>query len=196
MAMNSFSYFLPMAASLHPAAKMVFHGEIFDVYQWQQKMYDGTFATFERLRRADTVCVIPILNDGRILVTKQEQPGRTFLGFPGGRVEKGESPEQAAVRELSEETGYRVQTLVPWLAEQPVNKMDWTVHTFIGKGCAEAGPQHLDSGEKVSLQPVGFDELLDLVDAGMIRGQGLMENVLRAKLDPEKMAALRRLLSV
>ena len=40
-------------------AKKVFHGVIFDVYQWEQEMFDGTKEIFEKLKRPDTVVVFP-----------------------------------------------------------------------------------------------------------------------------------------
>ena len=55
-------------------AKRVFKGVIFDVYQWKQKMYDGSFKTFEKIKRPDTVIVFPVLDNGKILLTKQSQP--------------------------------------------------------------------------------------------------------------------------
>jgi ADP-ribose pyrophosphatase len=82
-------------------AKKVFEGIIFDVYQWEQKMFDGTTQTFEKLKRPDTVTVIPITHDGMIMLTKQEQPGKqAFVGAAGGRVDYGEGIIEAAKREL------------------------------------------------------------------------------------------------
>lgn len=40
-------------------ATRVLTGKIFDVYQWQQRLYDDTFVTFENLRRPDSVNVLP-----------------------------------------------------------------------------------------------------------------------------------------
>ena len=48
-------------------AKRVFEGVIFDVYQWQQKMFDGSTETFEVLKRPDSVEVIAI-KDGKMVV--------------------------------------------------------------------------------------------------------------------------------
>lgn len=41
-------------------ARRVFKGIIFDVYQWEQKMFDGNFKTFEMLKRPNTVEIIAI----------------------------------------------------------------------------------------------------------------------------------------
>ncbi len=51
-------------------AKKVFSGVIFDVYHWEQEMFDGSRATFEKVKRADTVGVYGVLDDGRILLTE------------------------------------------------------------------------------------------------------------------------------
>ena len=88
-------------------AKVVFKGVMFDVYQWEQELFDGSKTTFEKLKRPDTVVTFPILPDGKILLTKQEQSGKEpFIGATGGRVDEGEDILDAAKRELMEETGY------------------------------------------------------------------------------------------
>src|SRR3989344_3150543 len=84
-------------------AKKVFKGIIFDVYHWEQEMYDGTKVTFEKLKRSDTVVVFGVLPDGKILLTEQEQPGKkSFIGATGGRVDEGEDVLSADKRELIE----------------------------------------------------------------------------------------------
>src|SRR3989344_90768 len=89
-------------------AKRVFRGVIFDVYQWEQEMYDGTRTIFEKLKRPDTVVVFRVLPDGKIILTEQEQPGGKgpFIGATGGRVDEGEDILAVAKRELLEESGY------------------------------------------------------------------------------------------
>lgn len=54
--------------------------------------------------------------DGRVLLAERK-PGKDAAGFwelPGGQIEPGESPAQAAARELAEEVGVRALELVPW----------------------------------------------------------------------------------
>jgi len=58
-------------------AKRVFTGEFFEVFNWPQKMFDGTTRTFERLKRRDGVSIIAAVNN-KIVVLRQKQPGRDW----------------------------------------------------------------------------------------------------------------------
>lgn len=160
----------PAPKQKRPAeARCVFRGEIFDVYQWEQELFDGSKATFEQLARPDTVEVVPVLANGNILIVEEEQPGKApFLSLPGGRVDRGEDPESAAVRELKEETGFVASSFSLWQAVQPVGKIDWAIFTFIAHGAKREGGQALDAGERVVVKEVSFDEFLDIARAGKL----------------------------
>ncbi len=175
-------------------ATLVFKGKLFDVYQWQQQMYDGTYQTFEKLKRPDTVVVFAVLDDGSILLTKQEQPGKSlFIGAAGGRVDEGEEIEEAAARELLEETGYRAEELILWHSEQPVSKIDWAVYTFIAKGLEKVDEQRLDAGEKITLHPVTFDEFIDTALRNEFTEREIVKYIYEAKIDKQKLEELREL---
>jgi len=84
-------------------ASKVFSGVIFDIYQWEQEMFDGSVATFEAGRRASTVIVIPVVGDS-IALTHERQPTKDwFIDMVSGRIDTGEEPLTAAKRELEEE---------------------------------------------------------------------------------------------
>jgi len=93
-------------------ASRVFEGDLFDVYQWPQTMFDGTTKTFEMLRRPDTVYAIVVDEQDRIAIIEDEQPGRSaLLGLPGGRVDYDDATfEIAAQREVREEIGVTCST--------------------------------------------------------------------------------------
>ncbi len=166
------------------------------MYQWEQTLYDGTTATFEKVVRNDTAVIYPILPDGRILLVQDSQPHRdVILTPPAGRLEIGEKPEEAITRELLEETGYVTETLVPFYTHQPYEKIDWVVHVFIGKNCTKVQDAKIDPGEKIELYPVTFDELIQLVIEGRVQQQGFTQTVLQAVADPKKMEELRDKLS-
>lgn len=178
-----------------PDAKLVFKGKIFDVYQWEQTLFDGTKTTFEKLKRADTVVVILVTAEGKIVLTMQEQPGKTpFLGCAGGRAEAGEDPLAAARRELLEETGYESDDVVLWHALQPTSKLDWAIYTFIARGCRKTAEQNPDAGEKIELKLVDFDEFMQAAteDDSFMETETTIE-LLRAKNDPRKMAEIKKL---
>lgn len=178
-------------------SKKVFEGVIFDVYQWEQELYDGRTVTFERLARPDTVTVYGILPDGKILLAEQEQPGKSpFIGPTGGRVDPGEDPLTAAQRELREESGYEADEWILWATTVPVSKMDWTIHTFVAKGLRKVSEQSLDGGEKITLKPVTFDEFLTIACEENFREIDVKLKVLEAKLDTVKMDELKELFSL
>lgn len=175
-------------------AKKVFTGKIFDVYQWDQTMYDGTTTVFEKLKRPDTVVVFPVLDDGTILLTEQEQPGReAFIDAPSGRVDEGEDILEAAKRELIEETGYEAVEYILWKAVSPVTKIDWVCYTFIAKGCKKVNDQAVDSGEKITLLPVTFDELLKISRDSRFRAQESIKDFLEAQIDKDKYEELKEI---
>lgn len=175
-------------------AECVFKGQIFDTYQWQQPMYDGTTKTFEKLKRPDTVVVFPVLDDGTILLTKQEQPGKEeFIGACGGRVEDGEDILESAKREFLEETGYEATEYILWKSEHPASKIDWVVYFFIAKGCKKVSDQSLDGGEKIELKKVTFDELLQIGRDKTFMEKEIIPDLYEALLDPAKYAELKQL---
>ncbi len=147
-------------------AELKFKGKIFDVYQWQQEMFDGTFETFEMLKRPDTIVVIPVVGNS-FLINEEEQPRKPkFYTFPCGRVNNNEKPEESAKRELLEETGYEGENLELLMQFDPEHKIEWTVHVYIAKNCKKITEQKLDAGEKITNLLVDFDELSKIMKSG------------------------------
>src|SRR3989344_7780550 len=175
-------------------AKKVFNGVIFDVYQWEQELFDGTKTTFEKIKRPDTVVVFPVLPDGKILLTEQEQPSkRPFVAATGGRVDEGEGPLEAAKRELLEESGYEAEWLTLWDSQQPISKIEWAVFTFVAKGLSKVADLNLDAGERIKPKLVTFDEFIEIASDENFYEKEVVYKVMEARLDPIKMAQLKKL---
>jgi ADP-ribose pyrophosphatase len=161
-------------------AQKVFDGIIFDTYQWQQKMFDDSYKTFEKIKRVDTVDVIPITDDNKIILLEQSQPGsKTMLSLAGGRIDDDKNVVEAAKRELAEETGYKSNDWFLWNAIQPHEKIDWAVYVFVAKNCQKISNQKLDSGEKIKLKYVSFEEFIDIVLSGEFRDQEIVHELLK-----------------
>ncbi len=177
-------------------AKKVFTGVIFDVYQWEQEMFDGSKAVFEKLKRPDTVAVIPVLPDGKLLLIEEKQPGaEMYVGAPGGRVDEGEDILAAVKRELLEETGYEAEEYSLWYAIQPITKIDWTIYVFIAKGVKKVTEPKADPGEKINILEMSLEDFMKYTLEHKKRGAEVQTtiNFLEAKLDPEKMRELKEL---
>lgn len=143
-------------------AKLVFKGEIFEIFQWEQTLFDNSNAIFEMIKRADTAEVIAI-SDGKIWYAEQEQPAKgVYHSFFGGRIEPGESAEIGAARELKEEAGM-TGTLELIQAIMPLNKMEWTNYIFVAKNCTITHSQNPDPGEKIRIKSCTFEELIQKI---------------------------------
>jgi ADP-ribose pyrophosphatase len=157
---------IPDNAKLIPkSSKRVFKGEIFDVYQWQQEMFDGSFETFEMLKRPDTVKIIAV-KDNKIVICEEKQPHtQIFFDTPSGRHDiESESELDGAKRELLEETGMTFKTWKLIAVEQPHTKIDWFVYTFLAADFINQTEQDLDAGEKITVHLKTFEETIQLAN--------------------------------
>jgi ADP-ribose pyrophosphatase len=176
-------------------AKRVFRGVIFDVWQWKQKMFDGSYATFEKLSRADTVNIIGIVGR-KIIVLWQKQPDwkKSKNTLAGGRVDGDELSLQAAKRELLEETGYVSKEWILWKEISPYNKIVWTVYNFIARDCIKRQEPEPDAGEKLEARLVGFEEFLKLSEDPDFYESELKNSLLRARFDRKYRKEFKKLL--
>lgn len=143
-------------------AKRVFKGIWFDVYHWQQEMYNGSFQTFEMAKRAPSVGIIAVVND-KILILEQEQPLKPkYFALPGGRVEPNQSHLQAAEEELLQETGYKSSEIKLLHESFGGTKMYSHQSVFLAKNCKQLADQNLDVGEKIEVKFIDFDRFLQL----------------------------------
>ncbi len=178
-------------------AKLVFKGQIFDVYQWEQEMFDGTKEIFEKLKRQDTAMVIAITQDKQIIVQEEEQPGSgAFVSLPGGRIEDDEDPLVGARRELLEETGYESQDVELYGSDAPFGKIDWVVYHFIAKNCVYKSAPTLDAGEKIKLRFVDFEEFVKIVDSESFRDVGIKNTLNKLRLTPSEFLKFQKVLGL
>lgn len=172
-------------------AKKVFDGIIFDVYQWEQQMFDGSTERFEMLKRADTTLIIPTHED-KIYIVEEEQPHKgPFSGLLGGRVEEGEDPLTGAKRELLEEGGFISDDWELYRSYMPYTKLDWTIYLYIAKNCKKVAEQKLDPGEKITIKEVTFDEFISMTTNTTFIETQFANEILHMLLHPQELDSFK-----
>jgi ADP-ribose pyrophosphatase len=87
--------------------RTAYEGRVFSVEVGEKRFPDGSTHKVEIVRHAPSVVLIPMEADGRVVIIRQFRAplDRTTWEFPAGRLDPGESPEEAARRECEEEIG-------------------------------------------------------------------------------------------
>lgn len=166
-------------------AKKVFSGEIFDIYQWPQKLYDGSVATYEIIKRQYASRIIATQNNKIVLGQEWKQGRGVKLGIFGGRIENGETPLKCAKRELLEEAGLESNDWeLLYVDEVYPDKMDFLIYIYVARNCKKIAKQKLDPGEKIKTKIVSFDEYVKIAlkgDSPLVKK--LKMNVLQMKAE-------------
>lgn len=93
------------------------------------------------------------------------------VAFPAGYIEKGETPEDAAIRELREETGYVAQKMIHLDSYYQDEGISGAFnHSFLATNCEKKFVQELGETEIVRYTTLKFDELIELDKQGIISG--------------------------
>lgn len=147
---------------------------IFTVNRQYALSPEGIKKDFITIDAADWVICIPVLNAQEaehlaginkacFLMVEQWRHGAKDLSteFPGGVIDKGESPEAAAKRELTEETGFTAEKLIPLGSINPNPALfSNTVHFFAAENLTDTKRQNLDEDEFVRPLIIPADEVI------------------------------------
>lgn len=169
------------------ASSELLRGHFLHVMRDTVRLPGGQLTTREYVVHPGAVMVIPLLDDGRVLLERQYRypMQRVMIEFPAGKLDPGESSLLCAQRELREETGY---VATEWARAGVLHPVISYATEFIDIWFARglrAGQRHLDEGEYLDVFAAGPAELLAwcrdglVTDAKTLTGALWLQNVLR-----------------
>lgn len=148
----------------------VWSGKLLHVQRHVVRLPDGSGGVREFIRHPGAVLVVPLFDDGRVLLERQFRypHGRDFIELPAGKVDPGEGHLETARRELEEETGYVASH---WrrlgVIHTSVAYTDEAIEMFAARGL-EKRAQKLDPGEFLEVFTLPMAEALAMVGDGRI----------------------------
>lgn len=151
----------PQLREIGIAGTQVYLGRFLDARRDEVRLPDGTTSAREYIVHPGAVMVVALLDDGRLVVERQYRypMGRAMLEFPAGKLDAGEPPFECAVRELTEETGYKAREWAyAGLMHNAIAYSTEAIDVWFARGLTP-GEQHLDAGEFVDVVIASEDEL-------------------------------------
>lgn len=161
-------------------------GDFLHAVREQVALPDGGRATREFILHPGAVMVIPLLDDGRVVLERQwRHPlGRVMVEFPAGKLDAGEDRLACARRELQEETGYTAREWAHAGVLHPVISYSTEfIDIWFARGLT-AGERRLDDGEFLDVFSATPKDLLAwcrdglVTDAKTLTGALWLQNVL------------------
>ena len=151
-------------------------GNFVNVEQYKITLNNGEEIIREKIKKGkrdgNAVVVLPVTKDGNFVLIVQPrvftEKGVT-VEIPAGYIDEGETPEQAAMRELIEETGYTPEKLVYLTSYYQDQGCSATYnHAYLALGCKKVSEQKLDHDEYIRFIEVNREEFEEIIKQNYI----------------------------
>ncbi|MBQ4282522.1 MAG: NUDIX hydrolase [Lachnospira sp.] len=151
--------------------ELKYKGTLLHMYADTIRTPDGHEAQWDFLDHKGAAAVVPVLDDGRILLVRQYRNAldRETLEIPAGGLEPNEPTIDAAARELEEETGYFSGNLTKLVSVvTAVAFCNEVVDVYLARNLTKT-QQHLDEDEYIDVEAYTPQEIADMIYAGKIQ---------------------------
>lgn len=156
----------------HPIAReQLLKGHFLHVVRDTVRLPDGAEATREFVLHPGAVAIVPLLDDGRLVLERQYRhpTGKVMIEIPAGKLDPGEGALACARRELLEETGYVAREWAYAFSMYPtVAYSDEAIGIWFARGLEHRGAQ-LDHGEFLDVFTATPEEFLGWCRDGLVQ---------------------------
>jgi len=152
------------------SSSRVYDGRILNLRVDQLMLGNGKTAKREIIEHRGAAAIVPIIQDRDVVLVRQYRyaVATDLLEVPAGTMEQGETPEECAVRELEEETGYRCKEIEKILEFFPVPGYSTEkIHVYIAKGLSQS-KMNTEDDEQISVEILPMENALEKVRSGEI----------------------------
>ena len=159
------------------SSKLLYDAGFIKLYEEEYTLPDGRVVKKQRISKNNgldaAVVITRTIDDKFILVFQNRVDGIVSCEFPSGYLDDGETAEEAALRELSEETGYvgesakEIDTFISSIGTE-----NSIIHLVYVDGAKKMKEQSLDDDEYINYELFTFDELTYLFDNHIIKSGG------------------------
>ena len=152
------------------SSKVLFDGRAIKVRVDTVRRPDGRRTTREIVEHAAVIAVIPVDNDGNVLLVRQfrKPVEKELLEIPAGGIDPGEDAEAAVIRELQEEIGFRPGRLerLGGFYSAPGYATEY-IHLYLAADLVP-GRLHAEDTEEIKLVRVPLAQVPELISSGKI----------------------------
>lgn len=151
--------------------EIIYNGQILQLRRDEVVTPKGKTVKREFIVHNGGVCILPVRKDGKIGIVKQFRypTGESTIEFPAGKLEKGEDPYKAALRELEEEVGYKAGKLTPYGVIYPcVGYSNEVIYLFVAEDLTQT-QTNFDDDEYLVTKWFGEEELKWMFENDMFR---------------------------
>jgi ADP-ribose pyrophosphatase len=165
------------------SSKQIFDGKIVKLFVDEVELPNGQIATREIVRHPGAVCVVPLTDEGEVVMVRQFRYPfeEVLLEIPAGKLEIGEDPLEAVKRELEEESG-AVAGKIEHIGEMytTVAIFDEKIQMYIATDLTFKDA-HPDSDEFITSEKIPLSTLIDMVMRGEIKDSKTQIALLKAE---------------